>query len=148
MSLLIIITIFFYLQILLIGCGDLGNSLWTVGKLTEAYKEVNFHIQDGYDTVVARDILIVHIMVAEDFDPDSPEDLQYLWDIWYSLQWSEKTRKRFVKDVKLLLAGPFHPIIKIPNTKYLKKMKMAFKSWLDATCNLKLSTISNNLYER
>ena len=131
-----------------IGCGDLRSALWTVWKLTEAYKEVIFHVQDGFDTVVARNILLVHIMVAEDFHPDSPEDLQYLWDIWYSLQWSEKTRKRFVKDVKLLLAGPFHPIIKIPNTKYLKKMKMAFKSWLDATCNLKLSTISNNLYER
>ena len=125
------------------------NALWTVEKLKEAYYKVNFHIQDGYDTVVARNILIAHIMLSQDFDPENPTDIQYLWDVWYSLQLTESTRKRFVKNVKQLMATcQSNPTIVIPEAKYFKKMKVVFNCRLDAVCNIKPSSVSSGLKER
>jgi len=56
----------------------------------------------GY-TVLARSILIAHTIFKDVFQPENPEDLQYLWDVWNSFQWTDTIRKRFLKDLNYLL---------------------------------------------
>ena len=82
-----------------LGSGDLRNALLTVAKLTDAYKKLNIHFSDDTDIVTARNILLVHIMLSNDFDPENSEDMDFIWDIWYSLQWTEGTRKRCIDNV-------------------------------------------------
>ena len=79
------------------GSGDLRNALFTGAMLTEAYPELNIHMNDVFDLTVARNFLLINILLDEDFDPDVESDIQYLWDVWYSTQWTETTRARFVK---------------------------------------------------
>ena len=90
-----------------LGSGDLRNALLTVAKLTDAYKKLNIHFSDDTDIVTARNILLVHIMLSNDFDPENSEDMDFIWDIWYSLQWTEGTRKRFIDNVDQLLSMPW-----------------------------------------
>ena len=87
------------------GCGDLRNALKVTAEMTEAYPELRIHCIDDSASILARNILIVHIVNSDGFDPTNPNDLQYIWDVWYSLQWNEVTKKRFIKDVKQMLAG-------------------------------------------
>jgi len=110
----------------------------TTAKLTEAYHKVNFHlISDDSEPTIARNILIAHIILSDGFDPLNPTDLQYLWDVWYSLQWNEATKKRFIKDVKQLLAGLWtnSQIIKIPDAKGVEQLKQICSFWLETASN-------------
>ena len=76
----------------------------TVSKLTDAYSELHIHLSEDYDVVTARNVLMIHVMKSNDFYPASnPAYLDYLWDLWYSLQWTDDTKKRFLKDIKQLL---------------------------------------------
>ena len=93
------------MQIQFLGSGDLRNVLLTVSKLTNAYKKLTIHLNDECDIVTARNILMTNIILSNRFDPDNPNDVSYLWDVWYSLQWTECNRKRFIKDVKDLLTS-------------------------------------------
>lgn len=90
------------------GCGDLRNALVSAAKLTEAYHYINVHMSDdSHVMVIARNAVLVYIMLSNDFNPDDPTDVQYLWDVWYSFLWTGSTRKRFIKDVKQMLAIPW-----------------------------------------
>ena len=84
------------------GIEDLRQALLTSAHLSDAYKQLNLHL-DCLNT--AKNILLIYIMLSDDFDPDNHNDLQYLWDVWYSFKWSKTTRNRFVNDVKQLMAG-------------------------------------------
>ena len=79
------------------GSGDLRNVLLTGAKLSTACLKLNMHISDMCDITVARNYLLVNIVLDRDFDPAVPSNIQYLWDVWYSTQWTETTRARFVK---------------------------------------------------
>ena len=77
----------------------------TASKLSNAYKELNINVCDDYDIATARNVLMVYIMLSEEFDPENRADMDYLWSVWYSLQWTDTTRKRFLNDLKHLLSG-------------------------------------------
>ena len=100
----------------------------TAAKLTDAYKEVQIHISDDSASAVARNVLMLHVILADGFDPENPIDLQYLWDIWYTLQWSMATKKRFIKDVKQMLTGQCWAggRIVIPDHKDVEQFKKRF----------------------
>ena len=91
------VTYLLIIQVLFLGSGDLRNALFTGAMLTEAYPELNIHMNDVFDLTVARNFLLINILLDEDFDPDVESDIQYLWDVWYSTQWTETTRARFVE---------------------------------------------------
>lgn len=52
-----------------LGSGDMRNVLLTAPKLTEGYKELNIHLIDDFNIVTARNVVMAHIMLADDFDP-------------------------------------------------------------------------------
>ena len=132
------------------GCGDLRNALKVTSEMTEAYPELKIHCIDDSASILARNILIVHIVNSDGFDPTNPNDLQYIWDVWYSLQWNEVTKKRFIKDVKLVLAGQWAAsriIIQEPGDVEVLYKVCTF--WMNTASNrLKASQIEEIVTER
>ena len=91
--------------------------------------------EQRYTDTVARDILLAFTMLSDDFNPADQADMKYLWDVWFSVQWSESTRKRFVKDVKQLWEGKWSPTVLVPDPENVEKLKTVFKEWLKIACN-------------
>ena len=69
------------LQILFLGSGDLRNALLTASQLTEAYPELNIHLNDDHDIVTARNVLFVHIILSNDNDSQNSADINYLKNV-------------------------------------------------------------------
>ena len=120
-----------------LGSGDLRNAFLTASLCSEAYETLDIHVSDGCEIVTARNFLISHILSS--FNPPSNDDIDYLWSIWYGLQWNEATRTRFVRDVKHLLAMPWSnsesPVI-LHETKVNACIKRILNSWLNTVCNM------------
>jgi hypothetical protein len=127
-------TVCYLLQILFLSSGDLRNVLLTVSKLSVAYQKLEFHIINDCDIVTARNILIIYIIFSDDFDPANPADLDYLWHLWYSLQWSEDIRKRFLKDVEKMLSDQWTRSnkINIPDIEVLKNILNCWQEMVSA----------------
>jgi hypothetical protein len=106
----------------------------TTATLTDAYEKLNIHFNDDSESIIARNFLMIHIILADGFDPTNPTDLQYLWDIWYHQQWNKATKIRFIKDVKQLLADQWSPdlVNSIPNTKGVEQFKKICSFWLNS----------------
>ena len=112
-------------QILFLGSFDMRLALQTASLRSSSYEKLNVHVIDNSNicgskfsvsATTARNILITHIIVDEDFDPENKEDLQYLWNVWYDFQWTKETTiKRFLKDVNQLLNHQWPKNIIIPN---------------------------------
>ena len=86
-------------KVLFLDSGDMRNALLTASKLPDE-KFLSIQMVDSHMIITARNVLIVHIILSTDFDAEKDEDLDYLWHLWYSFAWEDKTRKRFVRDVK------------------------------------------------
>ena len=124
--------------------------MFTCSKLTAAYPELIAHISDETEFIVARNFLIAYIMLEEDFDPCQPEDLQYLWDVWYGYQWNDMTRRRFVKDLKSIMTHRRwdNSTLVFPQCKAFEHLKSIFKLWLDTACNMTPTRIDDMLEKR
>lgn len=122
--------IIIYSQVLFLGSGDLRNALFTGSKLSDGYKELNCHLIDEYDIVTVRNVLIAHIIFSNNFDPTKPDDIDYLWDVWYSLQWTEDTNKRFIKDVQELLFYQWTGHLRVNSACDVDILKPILKYWL------------------
>ena len=139
------------LQILFMRSGNLRHALLTGSKLSSAYQELNIHLSNDVNIITARNFVIAHILVSEDFDPGSPADIDYLWNVWYSLQWTEDTRKRFLKDVQQLLSSDLTEVsrINIPDTEGIEIIKDMLGSWREmASATLIPETAKYILEER
>ena len=121
----------------------------TTATLTDAYKKLNIHFNDDSESIIARNILMANIILSVSFDPSNPTDLQYLWDVWYQLQWNRATKTRFIKDVKQLLAGQWSPglVNCIPDPKGVEQLKKICTFWLDSV-DLKANQMKNILTNR
>ena len=107
---------------------------------TEAYHELDIHMSDTNDRVTARNCLITQVILASSFDPESPSDCQYLWDLWYDFQWTEATRKRFVSDVKKLLKNQLsNPSIITHGANFDQKLQKILRSWINTASNMTAS---------
>ena len=113
------------------GCGDLRNVLQATK--TKDPHNVEIHLNDCYSSVLARNVIILKIISAHDFNPDNTEDFDFLWDVWYNLDWPEKTRKRFVSVVKELIDEIFPENASIPNKDHLDNFKILWKNWLSVS---------------
>ena len=85
-------------QVLFLGCGDVMKTLEV--STTKHLKNVHIHLNDKNSLVLARNILILKVISDEDFDTAKDDDIAFLWDLWYNLEWPESTEKRFMKAVK------------------------------------------------
>ena len=97
-----------------------------VGHCSEAYHELDIHMSDSCPIATAKNYLLAQV-----------------WELWYACQWTESTRRRFVNDVRLLLANKSPSSNKpsvIPhqgmkNVKFPNQLKKIFNSWLNTACN-------------
>ena len=76
------------LNFLLLGSGDVRNLLFTVSELSlrsqDAIPEnLSFHLNDHDASVVARNVIILEIVLS--IDPDCERDVDFLWNVWYNL---------------------------------------------------------------
>ena len=138
---------------MLLGSGDLRNALVTASKLSDAYKNLNIHLNDDLDIVVARNVLMAHILLSDEFDPDNPAEVDYLWDVWYSLQWTENIRNRFLKDVRQILSS-FHQWaesgnrIKISDPQGVEIMMYTLKCWRDMASAALIQETAKSIIEK
>ncbi len=89
----------------------------------------------------ARNVLIFKIISTPTFDVSNPQDIDYLWDLWYNLHWKEPTHTRFVNDVKSLIADGSPYCIQLPESQ-LENVKDVWKCWL-STSKLNPTTIQS-----
>lgn len=118
------------------------NALCTAAQVTDSYQKLSVHMTDTNELVVARNILLSHIMFT--VDASNPIDMSYLWDVWHSLNWSESTRIRFVKDLEHLLTFQWATVanILIEAGYAVKLLKRVFKAWLENISNMTVESIA------
>ena len=96
---------------------------------------MNFHLSDNSESLIARNIIL-----SDGFNPLNPTDLHYLWDVWYHLQWNEATKKRFITDVKQLMAGQWtNSGIHISNPKEVEQLREICGVWLETASDVSLA---------
>ena len=126
------------------------NPLYTISKVTEAYHKLNVHLCDPSAFITARNILLSHIMLSDEFDSKKMSDVDYLWDVWYSTIWSETVRQRFIKDLKQLIAsrwsnesivGPGEPMA-------MDVLEKVFNCWLKRANCMPTNMITKALKQR
>lgn len=78
---------------------------------------------------MARNILMLKIISARDFNPEKDEDLNFLWDIWYNATWPEITRKRFLGVLKDLVNEKLPQNVIIPEGNHFQSVKKIWSAW-------------------
>ncbi len=110
------------------GCGDLLSTLQstTFKHLTN----LEIHLNDQNHSVLARNLLLLKVISDVDtFNPDKEEDITFLWDVWYNLEWSEHTVKRFHRVLENLLSGVLPKNVSVPNSSHLESLREIWKVW-------------------
>ena len=117
-------------QILFLGCGDLRNPLQATSLTKEShFKILDIHLNDLNASVMARNIVMLKILSASDFNPYDQEDLSFLWDVWYNAEWPEITRKRFKEALKQLLDGSMPENVVMTNFNQFQILREVWTSW-------------------
>ena len=91
---------------------------------------MQIHLNDLNPSVVARNITILKIISAPDFNPEDDEDFAFLWDVWYNLEWPEVTHKRFQGVLKDLLNDLYPENVSVPKTSQAEMLKKVWSAWL------------------
>jgi len=94
---------------------------------------MQIHLNDLNPSVVARNITILKIISAPDFNPEDDEDFAFLWDVWYNLEWPEVTCKRFQGVLKYLLNDLYPENVSVPKTSQAEMLKIVWSSWLSVS---------------
>jgi hypothetical protein len=102
---------------------------------------MQIHLNDLNPSVVARNIIILKIISAPDFNPEDDEDFAFLWDVWYNLEWPEVTRKRFQGILKDLLNGVFPENVSVPKTSQSEILKKVWSTWLSVSSKTEFEAI-------
>lgn len=98
-------------------------------------------------SIIARNILITHIITASDFNPDNQKDLDYVWDVWFSTQWVAATKTRFLKDVGEMLARQWQQHIVIKDAD-LSVLDDVWKYWKTTVSDMDSQTVLTILKQR
>ena len=90
---------------------------------------------------MARNIFFAKIISDVTFNPNNEDDLQYLWDTCYNMEWSSKTVQRFMKDVTELKEGKFSENIKIPVGNDMETLKSIWDFWISTASNIDFNSM-------
>jgi uncharacterized protein YfkK (UPF0435 family) len=85
---------------------------------------------------VAKNIFILKVINNESFDEENLEDLHYLWDVLYNMEWSEATLQRFLNDVTSLCEGNLPKNVKVPEQSHTTLLKKTWSSWMSSASNM------------
>ena len=142
-------------DILLLGAGDIRHIIKTVTSVNEddacRIKELCFHLNDLDDVVVARDIILLHLVST--VNPNDPEDILFIWAVWYNMELSPHHHKRLVDTLKGLCEGDESPIAKekkvlynFGDTKTRDQCVSIWKNWLTKDVDKELTQEHRNDY--
>ena len=123
-----------------------------ISKSNDDDTSLIIHLNHSCGVVLARNLLILKVISATGFNVHSQEDVNYLWDLWYNLQWSKSTLERFIEDVKSLIENglPEEHCYSLDSSQ-LQDMKDIFQDWLSSSTGSRLtesSQIENILKQR
>ena len=90
---------------------------------------MHIHLNDALPAILARNIVVLKIISAQDFNPYDIDDFAFIWDVWYNAEWSEITQKRFLLVLNDLLNETLPQNIHIPKASHLEKLKKVWSSW-------------------
>ena len=113
---------------------------------------LHIHLNDKNESVVARNVMLLNIISAPEFNPDDEDDFAFLWDLWYNSEWPEKTRNRFKTVLDDLLDGRQCKNIVVPKHNHLEVLRETWSSWQatslksHADSSLLLNKVSNERY--
>ncbi len=111
------------------GCGDVRNALQATSLAHHNFKSLHIHLNDIDPSIIARNIVLLKIMSASDFNPNDEEDISFLWEFWYNLEWPDETRKRVQKVLKELLDDSLPENIIISKSNQLQCLREVWKDW-------------------
>ena len=121
--------------------------LETAAYHSEAYKSLNLHINNKSTAIIAKNMLIAHIISSPSFNPEEPVDIQYLWSVWYDVQWDLHTTKRFLNNMDQLLSNHRSNSIHSNSTDFAQLCKV-WNSWKLSASEMNLETLNNILLQR
>ena len=132
-------------QVLFLGCGDVMKTLEV--STTKHLKNVHIHLNDKNSLVLARNILILKVIFDEDFDPDNKDDLTFLWDLWYNLDWPDSTERRFTQAINGLLGGILPKNVSVPYGSHLKVLMEVWRGWLSLSLKTHCKSFIENVHK-
>ena len=94
---------------------------------------LQIYLNDYNASVVARNVMLLSIVSAPEFNPDDDNDFAFLWDLWYNSEWPETTKKRFQIVLKDLLDGKLPENIVIAKSKHVQILRDTWSSWQGTT---------------
>ena len=111
----------------MLGCGDLRNTFQAT--TTKNPRNLEIHLNYFHPSFLARNVIILKIVSSPDFNLVDNEDFGFLWDVWFNMDWPDKTRKRFLSVLKELIDEILPDNVSIPNNSHLKKLTNLWNSW-------------------
>ena len=124
------------LDLLLLASGDVRNILHTVAEMSlrnsqERAQCLNFYLNDYDPTIVARNAVILDVVGS--INADVPEDLDFLWNIWYNIALSESDYIRLQKVLLVLAERKFdsvdQSVLRFGDSTVLKECQDIWKDW-------------------
>lgn len=132
-----------HLDMLLLASGDIRNVLCTVSNLSlrkprECPKSLNFHLNDYDPSVVARNAVLVEAACV--INPDIPDDVDFLWNIWYNLAFSKAHFERLRSVLSELLEKDFdsdESVLKFQDSVVLRECRDIWNDWRELDLEVK-----------
>ena len=117
------------------------NVLQTIGVKTIKDQHLCIHLNHSCSLSLARNVLILKVISALDFNVHTPEDLNYLWDLWYNFEWPKSTLKRFTIDVKNLIERGLPEYCGSLKCHQVDELQEIFSGWLSSLTSGKLTEL-------
>lgn len=123
------------IKVLILSCGDLPFAVHST-TLCSNQRITNITVTDESPITIARNVLFVKIISDTKFDPNSDKDLRYLWNVWYNMKWSSKTKNRFLKDVTELYTGKLPHNLKVPVKSDMGLLQIIWGVWISSVSDM------------
>jgi len=132
-----------HLDLLLLGCGDIRNLLCTVSELSQRKhqhrpKSVNFHLNDYDALILPRDAILLE--VASIINPDSSDDVDFLWNVWNNMGLCESHYQRLQHVIRSLLDRNFENqgcMLQFQDSKTKQECRAVWNDWLGLDLDVK-----------
>ncbi|KXJ13390.1 hypothetical protein AC249_AIPGENE11907 [Exaiptasia diaphana] len=135
-----------HLDLLFLGCGDLRNVLCTVSELSQRRphhcpKSIDIHLNDYDPTILPRNAIILDIIGH--INPDIPDDMDFLWNVWYNMTLSKSDDDRLRQVITSLINKDQNDgngiALRFQDSRTEQECLSVWKDWLEL--NLDVETV-------